>query len=296
MLDALGKSRTGMRIARGVGRMVPRSLATGIVDFAARRIAASPDSPTWRAARSNQYVVSGLALEGDALDAAARVNVASMARALYDLYHVVGRPTEQRLYAKDETQDVLLERHRTAGPFVYVGIHFGNFDLVGRLLGFEGWNPQILSVPDPTGGYEWQNDMREEAGFEVTPVSLESLKQAARHLEAGQSVLTGIDRPLDDPDKVRPRFFGHQASLPLLHIRLAMRARVPVIVLAAPRIPDGRYKLVVSEPIVMEQGRGSDVLCANAERVLAVAERWIAENPDQWAMPHVVWPDIEVPD
>lgn len=295
MLESLGRSRAGMRLALGVGRTVPRRAGRRVADLVAGRMMAA-NGPTVRAARANQYVVSGCSLQGEALEAATFANVRSMALTLYDLYHAIGRPAERALFARDETADVFLERERAEGPFVYVGVHLGNFDLVGRQLGFEGWTPQILSVPTPHEGYEWQNGYREEAGFTVTPVSLETLKSAARRLEAGGSLLTGLDRPMDEPDKARPLFFGMPAQLPLLHVRLAMRAGVSVIVLTAPRTEDGRYRLVCSDPISMEGDRPTpDVLARNAERCLAVAEGWIAEYREQWAMPHPVWPDVEVP-
>lgn len=297
MLEALGRSRTGMRMALGVGRAVPRRAAHRVVRYVADRMAEDPESEVARAARANQYVVSGGQLTGAALEKAARENVHSIARSLYDLYHVIGKPEAERAaFCRDEVFDAYLERERAEGPFVYVGVHLGNFDLAGRLLAYEGWRPQVLSVPDPNGGYEWQNQMREQAGFTVTPVSLESLKEAARRLESGGSVLTGIDWPMPQPDKVQPRFFGHPAPLPLLHVRLAMRARLPVILLTAPRMPDGRYRLLASEPIHLEYGKPEPgLLSANAERCLAPAEAWIAEYPRQWAMPHVVWPDVTLP-
>jgi lauroyl/myristoyl acyltransferase len=38
-----------------------------------------------------------------------------------------------------------------------------------------------------------------------------------------------------------------------------------------------------------------ETLLANAERCLAPVERWVRESPSQWAMPHRVWPDLDVP-
>ena len=284
-------------MARGIGRAVPRSLANGIVSLAASRFMADPESTLMRASRVNQWVVSGGTLTGGALDGAVRDNVRAMARFLYDLYHTLGNiPAEDALVIRDDTFERLVERERTSGPYVYSGVHFGNFDLVGRALGRAGWRMQLLSVADPNAGYEWQNDYRQDAGFEVTPVSLESLKQAARRLDAGLSVLTGHDRPLLEADKVRPRFFGRPAPMPLLHVRLAMRARVPVIAVAAPRTADGRYRLLTSDPIEMDIGPATpERLALNAERCLAPVEQWITASPEQWAMPHAVWSDVEPP-
>ena len=298
MFDSATTGRLGMHLMKGASRIVPRGAVDGVLGFIAGRIVSNPGSPLMRAVRTNQWVVSGETLAGDALDAAVRANVESIARFLYDYYHVLGNErAERELLLRDEVFDTLVEREASGGgPFVYVGAHFGNFDFVGRQLGRAGWHMQILSVPDPNAGYEWQNQVREEVGFEVTPVSIEALKTAARRLADGHSVLTGLDRPLEAPDKVQPLLFGRAAPLPLLHVRLAMRAGVPVVVVAAPRDPDGRYRLVASDPIPMIGTRPTpEALLANAQRCLEPVERWVFGDPAQWAMPHAVWPDVDVP-
>jgi KDO2-lipid IV(A) lauroyltransferase len=286
-----------MRVAVGAARVAPPGFARTLASAAARRIARDPDSALARASRINQYVASGGTLTGDALDAAVAENVRAMTLFLYDLYRVLGKDAaEDAAVVRDDAFHAFIERDRTEGPFVYVGAHMGNFDLVGRLLGRNGWQMQVLSVPDPGGSYQWQNEMRNRAGFEVTPVSMDSLKTAARRLASGSSVLTGVDRPMPEPDKVQPRFFGHPAPLPLLHVRLAMRAGVPVVPMTGRRRPDGRYELLQADPVPMVGDRPTpDVLRANAEAVLAPVERWITRDPAQWSMPHVVWPDVEVP-
>ena len=298
MLESLASSRIGMSMARGLGRAVPRAMAERVIALAASRLLADADSEIVRASRINQWVVSGGTLAGAELDAAAKANVLEMARLLYDLYHVLGdRAAEDASVVIDDAMMAFVERETSGGgPFVYVGAHLGNFDIIGRVLGFRGWHMQVLSVPEPTEAYRWQNELREQAGHTLMPVSLDALKTAARGLAEGRSVLTGLDRPLPEPDKAMPRFFGRPAPLPLLHVRLAMRAGVPVVVVAAPRAADGRYRLVASDPIEMESGAHTpELLASNAERCLAPVERWIAEAPELWAMPHAVWPDIEVP-
>jgi lauroyl/myristoyl acyltransferase len=287
-----------MRMALSVGRAVPKRAAAPIIRFATDRFIGDGTTELARASRLNQWVASGRTLAGEALDEAVRANVGMMARFLYDLYHVLGdTDAEDDLIVRDETFLSFVEREKREGPFVYTGAHFGNFDLVGRALGRSGWTMQLLSVAGPNAGYEWQNDYRAEAGFDVTPVSVESLKQAARRLDAGRSVLTGHDRPLIRPDKVMPHFFGHAAPMPLLHVRLAMRAKVPVIVLCGPRDSDGRYRLAASDPIPMIGDKPTpETLLVNAERCLAPVEKWITEAPAQWAMPHRVWPDLAIPE
>ncbi|MHB1136001.1 MAG: lysophospholipid acyltransferase family protein [Coriobacteriia bacterium] len=295
MSEVIG--RAGIRMAVTAARVVPRSLARHAAVTVSTRIARSNTSALARASRINQYVASGRTLTGAALETAVRENVRLMGLILYDLYKVLGdEAAEDAIVVHDDDFYAFVERDRTDGPFVYVGAHMGNFDLVGRALGRAGWRMQVLSVADPSGSYQWQNEVREQAGFKVTPVSPGALRDAARRLEHGGSILTGCDRPLPEPDKVQPRFFGLPAPMPLLHVRLAMRAGVPVVPLTGRRMDDGHYRLVSADPVPMIQGRPTpELLLANAEAVLAPVERWITEAPAQWSMPHVVWPGVDPP-
>src|SRR5574340_1132081 len=107
-----------MRILHGIGRALPEPAAGRALDIIAARMAAS-GSETARAARVNQYVVSGGTLTGEALEAAARENIRHMARFLYDLYHVLGNdPAEDAIMVRDDVFETFLERDRTQGPFV----------------------------------------------------------------------------------------------------------------------------------------------------------------------------------
>lgn len=285
-----------MRTALRVARAVPRRTAEGVIDAVSGRFLAG-SATLGEASRLNQWVASDGTLRGPALDRAVRDNVRMMGRFLYDFYHVLGNDVaEDRLIVFDDVTDEFLRRHFDEGPFVYAAAHFGNFDLMGRVLGRRGLSAQVLSVADPNAGYQWQNAVRAQRGMEVTPVSIEALKQATRGLDGGRSVITGLDRPLLKPDKLQPRFFGHDAPLPLLHVRLAMKAHVPVVVVAAPITADGRYRLLASPPIEMVgDGVTPETLRTNAERCLAEAESMIRTDPCQWAMPHRVWPDMVLP-
>lgn len=290
--ESLSNSRFGFGLALGVSRATPPSAGHWLARRVADRLAKNPESSMIRAYRTNQWMASGRTLSGKALDDAVRDAIATSGRFLYDVYHLPeGREPVMRTVAVNDDFERLL-RAPDDGPVVFAGVHFGNFDLMGWALAHSGLRAQTLSVPDPNGGYQWQNELREKAGMEITPVSMQSLKQAARRLRDGGSVLTGLDRPQPDvAEDHRPRFFGEPSNAPLLHVRLAMRAKVPVIVLSSSLRPDGRYEVIASDPIPME----STDQIVNAERCLAFAEEIIRREPTQWAMPHAVWPHIVAP-
>lgn len=289
-LSSLSNSRFGTGLALGAGRLVPPRMGHAIARGIAGRVASRRDDAMVQAVRANQWMASRGSLTGEALDEAVRRMFENDARYLYDLYHVVDDADALMAMAEvDDFLETVTARDRE-GAFVYAALHLGNFDLMGRALAVaRDWRPQLLTVAGPNGGYEQQNDMRGRYGFAVTPVSGASLKQALRSLAEGGSVLTGMDRPLPGAEP-GPRFFGRPAPLPLLHVRLAMHAKVPVVVLCAPQTERGTYCVRGSEPIEMRPGAGA--MLANAERLLVEAERLIERWPQQWAMPHAVWPDV----
>jgi lauroyl/myristoyl acyltransferase len=173
-----------------------------------------------------------------------------------------------------------------------VGLHLSNFDFVLQSMCMQGLKAFVLTIPDPRGGHRMEYEMRKRTGMNLIPASVSALRNAVKYLEQGGVVLTGIDRPVLNP-KARPRFFGRASSLPTHHIYLAMKASVPVMVVAARFGTDERYHVTTSEPIEMESySDHENGIVRNAERVLKEAERFILQAPEQWNMSLPVWPDL----
>jgi lauroyl/myristoyl acyltransferase len=288
-LDSVANSKMALRIVQGIGRSTPTTVGHRLAEATADAIAGTRSSALVRAIRLNQWVVARGALTGRDLDEQVRSTLRSIARCIFDLYHLLD--DEDALRASVSATEVAvewLERSRRQ-PVVFAALHMGNFDLAGRSLALRGLRAQILSVPDPTDAYRHQNDLRRAIGLEVTPISGRALKQAYVRLGAGGSVLTGVDRPLDHAK--RPvSFFGRPALLPDLHVRLAAHAHAPLFVIWVTTNDAGAYEVDGTE-VVLSGERGSDSLARDAERVLGIAERVIGGAPTQWAMAHPVWPD-----
>ncbi len=169
-------------------------------------------------------------------------------------------------------------------------LHMGGFDLAGYAVALRGMDPQILSYPNPNKGYQYHNQLRMEVGLNVTPLSMAALHQASRFLKSGGTVITGIDRPLEESNH-SPRFFGESSNIPVTTIQLAIRTKVPVTVIACIRQKEGNYILHASPLISMVENDDREVeLIYNTEQVLSVAEPYIRRWPEQWAMFYPVWP------
>jgi KDO2-lipid IV(A) lauroyltransferase len=173
-----------------------------------------------------------------------------------------------------------------------VSTHLGNFDFCARAAALRGLKGIVITLPEiKNGGYQLQYEMRREIGLEVLPASRNVLRQAIQRLRAGELVLTGIDRPIQNA-KNKPRFFGRPADLPMHHIYLALKAAVPISVAVAVLKPDNRYHFLISDPIRMRPDPDHKTeMVDNAERVLRVAEGFIRQYPEQWSMYFPVWPD-----
>lgn len=291
-LQQVINSSLSIRLVSSLAQRLPPwwgyHIAYGLAGYIARR----RNSPLIRAVRSNQWVISGGTLHGEALDSAIRETLRYSARSLFDLYHYnhdVDRT--RRLIVFDASFESLARRpefdHR---GLVIAGLHLSSFDLVLQWLCREGLKPLVLTLPDPQGGRRTEYEIRKRMGMNLVPASMTALRQAIKYLEKGGMMLTGIDRPIESPELL-PRFFGHPAALPVHHIFLARKAGVPLIITAAYLRPDGKYHVFASDPIEMEDcPDAKEATRQNAEHVLKVAEGFIRRAPQQWSVPLPVWP------
>lgn len=249
-----------------------------------------------KAVRANQWVISGQTLSEQALKERVRQVYYSSGVSLYDYFHCMRKENRIRALIKfDENLLYFLKRvksgkERTLG----LVLHMGAFDLSGYAIALQGARPLVLAYPNPNPGYQWQNELRKQAGLDVEPLTMESFQQATRHLRQGGTVITGVDRPWSG-GQYHPRFFGKPSDIPVTTIQMAIRTETPVMLLACIRQPDNHYILHASELIELHKHPDRDVeLVENTERVLSVAEEFISSAPEQWAMFYPVWPEINV--
>jgi KDO2-lipid IV(A) lauroyltransferase len=292
-LQKLSTSRFGVGASLFLGRTIPPGLIRPAARFLANRFAARRDSGMAHAVRANQWVVRGGNVSSAELDRAVRAVFRHAGDCFIDLYHSLGDPRRQeRLLPESEAMRAVIEhsRRRDGGLFLVAG-HQSNFDLVLLALARRGLQGQLLSFGNPTGGYEVQNRLRAEAGWEVTPIGPAALQQAIRRLQDGGVVATGIDRPAS-PNDPRLSFFGRPAALPVGHIRMALMAHARLVVVTSGMHPDGTYFAGFTEPIELERRPDrQEELVLNAERVLKMLEGPIRQAPEQWLMFYPVWPE-----
>jgi lauroyl/myristoyl acyltransferase len=293
-VQGLFSGEFGVRAAELLGRVLPPRLGYSLADFLAERIASRRKSRIVRAVRANQWVAHGEKPAAAELDRIVRDALHHSARSVFELYHGLQHTSAaQERLVFDSSAELLLRRPEFADRgLVVASIHLGNFDLVLHLASLRGIKPLILTISDPRGGRRMELESRKRAGAVLLPASIPAFRKAIRHLERGGMVATGIDRPIADP-RIRPMFFGRPASLPLHHVFLASRARVPVLLLATVRRPNGTHLVFASQPMEMQSDPDRETEARrNAETVLQAAEKFIGGAPAQWTVSLPVWPEI----
>jgi KDO2-lipid IV(A) lauroyltransferase len=286
-------SRYGIGFALWLGKVMPFHLGKRMARWAASWIVSHRDWEMVRAVRANRWVVSGGTLQGAELDQAVRDTFQYTADAQFILYHYFQNlEAVLRLVDINPEIEAVLHRPKYEQPgLVLVGLHMGNFDLIVQGSGLLGWEALFLTLPELGGGYQRQYEIRTRTGMNVIPATFSGVKQAINYLRQGGMVVTGIDRP-ESGMNYRPMFFNRLSALPVHHIVLALKARVPVRVACLHLDADEKYHFNVSDPIEMQPhpDHRQEVLL-NAEIVLKVAEEYIRQTPDQWSMTFPVWPE-----
>ncbi len=294
--QSITNSRFGVNLALWIGRTLPRGISYRIGEFGATLIA-KRDNAITRAVRINQWVARGEKSTAAELEAALVEVFSHAGRCFADLYRNLMNPEGLKaLVPNTQTVERLIAQSRpdTTGAFI-VAPHMSAFDLVLLAIAYHGVRAQVLSYGNPTGGYEIQNQIRSVTGLEITPVrGEETHRQAIEHMRNGGIVITAVDRPIRKKAHMLS-FCGHPSPLPAGHIRMALEAEVPVLVAAAQFQPDGKYHLLLSDPIVMQPHPDpGESIRKNAETVLQVIEGYIRQTPGQWLMYYPCWPDVEL--
>lgn len=282
-----------IRLAMFIGKILPYRFGIKAASLIGTLLGSMRSSAMVKAVRANQYVIHNQNLSEEELNKVPKTIFRSAAKCLFDYFHYLPRPEKlQQLVDYSSQAKAVFERVRNDEPCVIVCPHLSNFDLVGYALSLIGLEVQVLSFPNPTGSYKFQNKLRESIGILVTPMSLSAFRQARQRLQAGGSILTGLDRPLNNAstNKYRPTFFGYETNLPVTYVRMAIEANAPVFIMSATSQPDGTYFLESSKPILMEPAEDLETeIIKNANNILHEAEGLIKKYADQWAMFYPIW-------
>jgi len=223
-------SKPVTRLGIWIGQHMPRRVGYGLARIAASAIARRKPQIYWTV-QANLRQVLGPQADESQLHQMAHQLFFHAGQTYYDFFHAIDQPPEKLRQAVRIPQiifeQIQTEMARGRGVLL-LSSHLSNFDLAGLAVGSMGFPIQMLSLANPEAGFHLLNYLRAKGGFEVTPITSESLRAAIRRLKSGGVVLTGMDRPIPG-DRELIEFFGRPAYLPVGPARLALMTGALVI-------------------------------------------------------------------
>ncbi len=274
-----------------LAQTLPRPLGYGLATIGANTIARRKPAMYWRA-RANMAHVLGPDIDETTLHETTRKMFINAGKYYYDHYRAVRRSSKsiRRMVAVPQAfLDTVAKAQAEGRGVLLIGTHISNFDLGAMAVAAYGMRIQALSLADPPPGFKLLNQLRIEAGFEVTPIAPDTLRQAIHRLKEGGIVATAIDWPQDDDDHLT-NVFGKPARVPLGPARLAMMTGAATIMLRFFSNPKTGYGMEHTEPMDMaETGNRKEDVQANTRRMVKILEEYILKAPEQWMMFHPFW-------
>lgn len=231
-----------------------------------------------------------------ALERRALVTLRSYARDVVDFLRALDRqhhdPREAFEVREHYPQLIATLRARGKGIILVTG-HYGNWE-VGSVLVRDVLQLPLTIVAMAEASPEVnriRRVIREEIGAETIEVrqSLDTALQIRRHLADNRIVAMLVDRHYGK-DRVAVTLFGRQAWFLRTPFLLAMATGAPLLPCAIERIGPGRFRALVTEPIVVStELPRNDALAQAAQQVADAIEARVREHPEYWYQFYRYW-------
>ena len=188
---------------------------------------------------------------------------------------------------------IVAGRERGNGVILLTG-HVGNWEIGGLMLAEMKQPIHVVLVPDIFPAVEKsRRELHERAGITEIRVdqSFAPTLAVLRALKANAIVAMQGDRDFNNTGIAVP-FFGKEAFFPRGPLLMAMSTAATVLPAFIVRVPDGRYRAIVEEPLeIVREGDRETALAENVRRYVAILERYVAANPEQWYCFYPFWED-----
>jgi KDO2-lipid IV(A) lauroyltransferase len=185
-----------------------------------------------------------------------------------------------------------LDEARALGKGVLVvSCHMGSYEIVSST-----WSATLAPVSlfaeevEPRALFEWYRETRARLGISVLTLDYGGIRKVLEALREQEMVITAIDRDITGTGYLMP-FFGRLAPIPLGPAAIALRLGTPLLPVCCYRLPDDTY-MAEAAPFVQARSTGNargDQVRATQE-LLRRIEGFIRQHPEQWHVPHRIWP------
>src|SRR6266700_1132052 len=280
------------KVVQSLVEHLPRSWAYALAVLAARF--AWLFSPLARPRLEYNLKVACPELQNDpaALRRLSWLNFRHHAKAYADLMQLPSARVEgMRSRLKVQGWEYLEEARGNGKGVLVVSCHMGSYEVVSAI-----WSATLAPVSffaeelEPRALFEWYRDTRARLGISVLTLDHGGIRKVLDALREQEMVITAIDRDVTGTGYPMS-FFGRPAPIPLGPAAIALRLGTPLFPVCVYRLPDDTY-MAEGAPLVYAKSTGN----ARADQVKATQallrriEQFIQSHPEQWHVPHRIWP------
>ena len=198
-------------------------------------------------------------------------------------------PEQGRITASPETV-ALYERLREDGkPAIVFSAHLANWELPAIAAAKHGIESAVLyRTPNSPAVAKAILELRRDSMGQLVAAGMSAPFKLAKALERGLHVGMLVDQRFGRGPVVN--FLSRPAHANPLLAQLARRFDCPVHGARAIRLPDGRFRLDLTEEIALPRDAGGQIDVAGATQAMNdVIAGWIREYPGQWLWMHRRW-------
>lgn len=174
-------------------------------------------------------------------------------------------------------------------PHIFFTAHMGNFELLPICAATFGLNVTALFRP-PNNPYVAKRilETRHTAMGHLVPSKAGAAWALARVLDDGGNVGMLVDQHFYRG--AEGTFFGRPCKTNPLLAKLVRQFDCDVYPTRCIRLPNGRFKLELFEPVsIPRDGQGEVDIDATCQLLNDIVERWVREYPGQWQWFHKRW-------
>lgn len=267
--------------------LLPRKALLGCAD-ALGNLVYEMDSRGRPVALANLRLALGAERTEEELTRIARASYRNMARTMLDLFW------SERINAGNIWDFLTLEEHpgmvalrKTGKPILFNGFHYGNWEFSLVLYGYAGQQAATLinDFKNPLVG-EIINRLRRKSGQETISRDGSAIKLIKR-LKRGHSSGMLMDQALrPEWPSVAVDFFGLPVCVSVMVVEMAARTGIPMVHFWCRPEPDGRYTMVVGEPLTVPKGAHP---LEHVQHSMRILEDIVRAQPEYFVWNYKLW-------
>lgn len=199
------------------------------------------------------------------------------------------RPGDGRVTWSEEAQRRAIRVLDEGKPALVFAAHIGNWELAAVGAHHVGFKSAVLYRPPNIGAVaDAAIEIRAKLMGTLIATDFGAPIRIAEAIERGTHVGMLVDQY--HTRGVDVSFFGRPARTNPLIARLARQFDCPIYGMYAIRLPGGRFRLELTEPIdAPRDAEGRIDVVPTMQRINDVIEGWVRQHPEQWLWVHRRW-------